>query len=333
MFQTEVVLLVQSLVSDFWTAFFNFWTEIGYTHWIVPLILFILFGISLRAGFILLHAVFWNGMVTFHLKEWFALPRPCSVDQNVQLLGKGMPNPTGFEKQGAQSFFGSLPADVVDSLRTNPIDSWGLPSGHTSNAMTLWGSIALFYKKTWVRVLAGFMLIFIPLSRIYLGRHFLADVLAGYGIGLAFVMLFYYGAYRQEWFQIFFESSWIQTVWDLKVCLLLIYLALVPGLMLLFPSFNRQAVGALLGLNLGYLLLKIGGIPRDSGTLLQRAARVLVAAVFYFGTDRAGAGFQSLLSLETTGAGEFLKAVFTMILVIWGSTEFSIRLGFFKREE
>jgi membrane-associated phospholipid phosphatase len=295
--------------------------------------LFILFGINLRAGFILLHAVFWNGMVTFHLKEWFALPRPCNVDQNVQFLRKGVPNPTVFEKQGAQSFFGSLPADVVDSLQANPIDSWGLPSGHTSNAVTLWGSIALFYKKTWARILAGFMLIFIPLSRIYLGRHFLADVLAGYVLGLAFVLLFYYGVYRQEWFQNFFESSWNQTIWNLTTWLLLLYLVLVPGLLFLFPSFNRPAVGALLGLNLGYLLLKIGGIPRDSGTLVQRAARMLVAGVFYLGADRLGDGFQSLLSLQTTGAWEFLKAVLTMMLVIWGSTEISIWLGFFKREE
>ncbi len=331
MFQTEVVLFVQSLASGFWTSFFSFWTEIGYARWIVPLILLILFGISLRTGFVLLHAVFWNGMVTFFLKEWFALPRPCNVDQNVKLLGQDLPNPTVFERQGARSFFGSLPAEVVDSLRADPIDSWGLPSGHTSNAVTLWGSIAAYSRKTWIRIFAGLALIAIPLSRIYLGRHFLADVLAGYILGLIFVLLFYYGIYRQEWFRIFFESSWSQTVWDLKTYFLLVYMLLVPGLLLLLPSFDRRAVGALLGLNLGYLLLKIKGVPRDSGRLLQRVARVLIAGAFYLGSDRVGAGFQSLLSIQPSGVWEFLRVVFTMLMVIWASTETSIRLGFFKR--
>jgi len=332
MFQTEVVLFVQSFETDLWTTFFNFWTEIGYARWIVPVILLIIFGINLRAGFVLIHAVFWNGMAMFHLKEWFSLPRPCNVDQNVQLLRSGIPNPTVFEKQGAQSFFGSLPGDVVDSLRANPIDSWGLPSGHTSNVVTLWGSIASFFKKAWVRVLAGCMLIFIPLSRIYLGRHFLADVLAGYALGLVFVLLFYYGVYRRKWCQTFFESSWKQTTWTLTTWFLLFYLVFVPCMLILIPSFDRRAVGALLGLNLGFLLLRIGGIPQDSGTLLQRTARVLVAGIFYLGADRLGVGLQSLFSLQAAGAWEFLRTVFTMMLVIWGSTEFSIRMGFFNRE-
>ena len=333
MFQTEVILFFQSLASDFWTVFFNFWTEIGYAHWIVPLILLIMFGVSLRAGFILLHAVFWNGMVTFYLKEWFSLPRPCNVDQNVRLLDKGIPNPTVFEKQGARSFLGRLPADVVDSIRANPIDSWGLPSGHTSNAVTLWGLISLFYKKTWVRVLAGCMLIFIPLSRIYLGRHFLVDVLAGYGLGLVFVILFYYGVYKSTWFKRFFESSWAQTTWNLTTCLFLIYLLALPLGLLLFPGSDLQAVGAFLGMNMGYLLLKFGGVPKDSGTFWKRTARVLVVAVFYLGLERLGRGLQSLFSIQPSAAWDFTRAVFTMTLLMWGATELCIRLGFFKRRK
>jgi len=331
MFQTEVILLFQSLASDFWTGFFNFWTEIGYARWVVPPILLIMFGVSLRAGFILLHAVFWNGMVTFYLKEWFSLPRPCNVDRNVQLLDKGGPNPTVFEKQGARSFFGRLPADVVDSIRANPIDSWGMPSGHTSNAVTLWGLISLVYEKTWARVLAGCMLIFIPLSRIYLGRHFLADVLAGYALGLVFVILFYHGVYKGMWFKRFFESSWAQTTWNLTTWLLLIYLLGVPLGLLLFPGFNPQAVGAFLGLNLGYLLLKFGGVPKDSATPWKRAARVLVVAVFYLGLEGLGRGLQSLFSIPSSSTWNFARAVLTMTLLMWGATQLCIRLGFFKR--
>jgi membrane-associated phospholipid phosphatase len=332
LFQTELVIFVQSVASGFWTAFFKFFTEIGYVRWSIPLVLIILFGVNFRAGFLLIHALFWNGMATFYLKEWFALPRPCSVDKNVQLLGEGIPNPTLFENQGAAGFFEKLPSEAVNSFRANPFDSWGFPSGHTSNAVTQWGSIALIFKKTWVRIFAGIMLVGIPLSRMYLGRHFLADVLGGYLLGSVFVVLFYFGVYRSRWLAGFFASRWVRETLDVKTLLLLAYLLLVPLAVLVLAGFDRSALGALLGLNLGLLLLKIGGIPLDSGTWLQRLGRMLVAAVFYLGCDRGLAAFQHIFSLRSTEGLNFLKALLMTLLVLWASTEISIRLGFFKRQ-
>lgn len=68
--------------------------------------------------------------------------------------------------------------------------SFGVPSGHSQNAVAIWGYLATKVKKTWLKWLFIFIFIFIGLSRIYLGAHFILDVLVGWAIGGIIVYLF-----------------------------------------------------------------------------------------------------------------------------------------------
>ncbi|GAP15228.1 PAP2 superfamily [Longilinea arvoryzae] len=61
--------------------------------------------------------------------------------------------------------------------------SFGLPSGHAQNAVALWGRLAAALRRKWMTWLAVFLILMIGLSRLYLGVHFLTDVLAGWLIG------------------------------------------------------------------------------------------------------------------------------------------------------
>ncbi|NIM91712.1 MAG: phosphatase PAP2 family protein [Candidatus Aminicenantes bacterium] len=332
MFQTEIVLFIQSFASDFWTFFFKFWTEIGSSRWTVILVLTILFGISFRAGYILAHAVLWSGLITLYLKELFAVPRPANVDLNVKLLGKSFPNPSHFDSMGAKGFFEWLPRDVVEALRANPVDSWGFPSGHTSTAMTFGSSIFMFFKLTWVRVIALVLIVFIPFSRMYLGRHFLADILGGYFIGFITFLIFYNLAFKSQWFKDFFVGKLELKLLDWKTLLLLFYFLVLPFLLLFVPHVEHEGIGIFLGLNLGFLFLWIRGIPKDSGKIMHRVARVLIALVLYFGVDFLLEKGSHIIITGEAGVVEFIRRVLTIILLIWGSTEISIKLGFFKRE-
>jgi hypothetical protein len=47
----------------------------------------------------------------------------------------------------------------------------------------VWGYLASSFRRPWLWVAAGLLLIFIPLSRIYLGVHFPTDLLGGYVLG------------------------------------------------------------------------------------------------------------------------------------------------------
>ncbi len=62
--------------------------------------------------------------------------------------------------------------------------SFGIPSGHAQIATGLWGMLAAYYRKTWVWIAAIALIFFIGFSRMYLGVHFLHDVLLGWALGL-----------------------------------------------------------------------------------------------------------------------------------------------------
>ncbi len=332
MFQTDIIIFIQSFASDVWTVFFKFFSAIGSAPGITFITLIILFGINFRKGFILVHIVLWNGIITFSLKEIFALPRPANVDRNVKLLGKSDPNPTHFESMGAKGFFGGPPGDVVEALRVNPIDSWGFPSGHTSSAVALWGSIIIFFKKIGIWVIAAAMIVFIPFSRMYLGRHFLADVLGGYILGFVVMLIFCNFIYKNDWLNTFLFGNSDQIRWDLKSFFFLFYFLFLPLLLLLIPNIFREGIASLIGLNLGFLLLRTRGIPKDSGTVIQRISRVLIAIAFYLGASQLLGKLSDVIFRSEPGAVEVVRTALTMTLIIWVSTELSIKLGFFRRD-
>jgi hypothetical protein len=254
------------------------------------------------------------------------------VDLNVKLIDGGTPNFTPFESRGAKNFFGRLPQDVVGSLRANPPVSWGFPSGHTSNAMTLGGLLYLFTKKPWVRLISVAVVVFVPLSRMYLGRHFLADVLGGYVIGLAFVIIFHMGVVKNVWLYSFLSRKPQKLQCDTKVVLFFVYMCALPFVLLILPDINHEVVSALIGLNGGFLLVWRSGIPEDEGTVWQRIARILIALAVYILADLMLERASRLLFHSVTGLILFINNSLTLMFCLWGSTELSIKLNLFQRQ-
>ena len=75
---------------------------------------------------------------------------------------------------------------------------YSFPSGHSMVSMAFYGFIIyLIYKNVknnkikWLLVtMMGFLIILIGISRIYLGVHYVSDVLAGFLIAIAYLILF-----------------------------------------------------------------------------------------------------------------------------------------------
>lgn len=61
--------------------------------------------------------------------------------------------------------------------------SFGVPSGHAQNAVSIWGMAADRIRKTWAWIIAGIVIFLIGFSRMYLAVHFPHDVLAGWILG------------------------------------------------------------------------------------------------------------------------------------------------------
>jgi hypothetical protein len=68
--------------------------------------------------------------------------------------------------------------------------SFGLPSGHALTGAGLWGLLAALFRQKWFTRLMVGIIFMIGLSRIFLGVHFLTDVLAGWLLGFLLVMGF-----------------------------------------------------------------------------------------------------------------------------------------------
>ena len=64
-----------------------------------------------------------------------------------------------------------------------PAGGGGMPSGHTQNAVVIWGYLAARSGKQISWLIAAFLMVGIPLSRVYLGVHFPTDLIGGYLLG------------------------------------------------------------------------------------------------------------------------------------------------------
>ena len=110
--------------------------------------------IGFRAGMMLIL----SGGLNTALKMFFHTPRPFWVDGSVKALTSET--------------------------------SFGLPSGHSQNSAAIWGMVAHTTRQRVAMIIAVIVVFFIGFSRIYLGVHFLHDVLTGWLAGILLVILY-----------------------------------------------------------------------------------------------------------------------------------------------
>lgn len=148
----------------------------------------------------------------------------------------------------------------------------GFPSGHTQGTVVIWGYLIHQFRRHWLWVVGAIMLVFVPLSRVYLGVHFPTDLLGGYVIGGVLLLL---------WFRLEPPvEEWLAQrgfVWQLG--------AAVGGplfLILLFIAWNTYILipaGTLMGLGVGIALeRKWLGFEAD-GTVSSKVVRFLVGVI------------------------------------------------------
>ncbi|NHJ13066.1 MAG: phosphatase PAP2 family protein [Candidatus Thorarchaeota archaeon] len=77
--------------------------------------------------------------------------------------------------------------------------NYSTPSGHAQVSATLYGWLNLRVKTWWMTILSIVVVLLIGISRVYIGVHYLGDVLLGWAIGIVTVILFYYleGPFRK----------------------------------------------------------------------------------------------------------------------------------------
>ena len=168
MLDTTLVLLLQERASPALTEVMRVVSFWGYVPSCLAVALMCGFGWRLRLGVTLVLAIIFADAITIVAKDAFASPRPHDVDARVRTLA-------AFE-------FGLPPMARSTSV---PADDFGFPSGHVATTAAWALGLAWSRRKPWQLGAAATWIALMALSRMYLGRHFPADVIGGLVVGAA----------------------------------------------------------------------------------------------------------------------------------------------------
>jgi membrane-associated phospholipid phosphatase len=216
--------------------------------------------------------------------------------------------------------------------------TFGLPSNHAQTAAALWGYLGVSIRRARYWFPAVLVAFFIGFSRLYLGVHFLGDVLLGWTLGGLLCFLFI-RLDRPV-------SDWIsrQTLRTLLVCsglssLVLVLLVVVPGFLLkswplpdiwvananaaapamILTPFGLDGGFSLGGVWLGMLagaawLNRRGGGFNVDGTTLQRFQRYLIGLI---GVMVLWFGLGQLFPRSPDLVGYLLRFIRYTLLGLW----------------
>jgi len=204
----------------------------------------------------------------------------------------------GFSLLGSVYFNGIL-KDIFQDPRpvTNTYEKgFGFPSGHTQNAVAVWGLMSYESYKKDNKILQWLFIIFIYLigiSRIVVGVHDLQDVWGGFFFGTLFLVLFIY-------FEPLISEKSKSLNFLTKVILsIVIPIAMLAIALIIFPTTMidyGMASGALMGIALGYLIEteKIHYDPKalnNKQKLVNLVIGLVLTMVFYFALSAYSSDF------------------------------------------
>ena len=133
--------------------FFRLITELGSNAIYLAVILVMFWGINKKAAKVTAFVVIGSSILNYWFKTILKHPRPDS------------------------------------SLWLASASNYSFPSGHTQSAATFYGWLSIKIKRWWMFIAGTTLIFLVGISRIYLGVHWLGDVLVGWGIGLTIIIL------------------------------------------------------------------------------------------------------------------------------------------------
>jgi membrane-associated phospholipid phosphatase len=183
----------------------------------------------------------------------------------------------------------------------------GLPSGHTQNTVVIWGELAFRFRMLWLWLIALFLMLLVPITRVYLGLHFPTDLVGGYLLGFSLLLVY---RWLEPGVAVWLKSKGL--TWQLSISLAL------PALMiLLFPSYEKNGLIAgatLMGMGAGFVVEQHFVKFQSGGIRWRKVVRFLLGTAVAFTLWQ---GLRSIfLGLQPESLYRFLRYGF---VGLWGA--------------
>ena len=138
-------------------------TRLGEETFFMVAALFVFWCVDKRRGYYLLAVGFTGTLINQWLKIVCRVPRPWVRDPHFT---------------------------IVESARDGAA-GYSFPSGHTQSAVGVFGGVARFTRRWWLRCVCVVLLLLVSVSRMYLGVHTPADVGVSFLVTAVLVLLLY----------------------------------------------------------------------------------------------------------------------------------------------
>ena len=165
-FELEIIKWLQSYRTPFLGKLFEFFTIFGEELVVIAILGGIYWSINKRIGERLGITVFISLGLNSLLKAIFMRLRPFMVDTEIT------------------------------NLRPETSGGYSMPSGHTQSASTVFFGLYQFFKKKYLLIIAIVITVLVAISRMYIGVHYLTDVLVGAFLGI--IITYYLAKYLSK---------------------------------------------------------------------------------------------------------------------------------------
>jgi membrane-associated phospholipid phosphatase len=279
-------------------SFFEFISELGREEFYLAILPLIYWCLNKRLGSSLAYVFLFSNAFNALFKHTFRAPRPFWIDDKVGLASE---------------------------------ISYGVPSGHTQAASTLYIFLAAWLKRSWVWIPALVMVILMGLSRIFLGVHFVHDVVVGLLIALLVLLGYYlWQRYLAPGFGKRILGQRLLASLLISVAIALIYTVVrmiigEPDLTVSWAEYISDAeltgsedmataVGALLGIGVGINLETSRSRFRVGGPVWQRIVRYLLGIAV---TVAIWAGLKQVFPADPLWLAIPLRILRYFLILIW----------------
>lgn len=315
------IQLIQSiqLLSPALDSFMDFFTFLGKIEFYMLFITFLYWVVDARLGFRVLMVLLSTDILGMGFKHLLRQPRPYWIG-DVQHMGH------------------------IES-------SYGIPSTHASDSLSVWAYLAYKMKKRWLWIVAAAVIVLISFSRLYLGVHFPHDLLGGWAIGLIVLVLFIkYEKRAANWLNS--RSNNYQIGFGFAVSMVFIAIGLIVSLITASTSdpeswshlstearsltFYFTLAGAFFGGAAGYVMMNSTARFQTNGPWIQKLSRYLIGIVgvliAMYGLDILFA----MIAADETVLGYILRYVRYSATTFWamfGAPWLFLKLNLTKENE